>query len=675
MNAPDHIHRRIEELRKDINFHSNRYYQLDDPLISDSEFDALMTELQSLEAQHPELYSPDSPTQRVGATPVKAFTEIRHQETMLSLENAYNENDVAAFLQRLLQRLQSVSLQFLVEPKIDGLAVSLLYKDGLLIHGATRGDGQTGEDITNNIRTIRDIPLHLSGEGWPREMEVRGEVFMSKKGFNELNSRALERKEKVFANPRNAAAGSLRQLDPKITAARPLRFYCYGYGAIQKDSLPSTQSELMEKFRNWGLPINEEIRVVQGMDGCLEYYRYLQDLRPQLHYEIDGVVYKVDHLSDRTILGTVARAPRWAIAHKFPAQEATTRVSAIEIQVGRTGALTPVARLEPVSVGGVTVTNATLHNADELARKDIRVGDMVIVRRAGDVIPEVVKSLPDLRSEDLTTFQMPDSCPVCGSEVIQTPGEKISRCSGGLFCAAQRKEAIKHFASRKAMNIDGLGDKLIDQIVERKWVTTVADLYKLTEQQWSQLERMGQKSAENLIAALVKSKNTTLPRFLFSLGIREVGEATAQTISSHFRQLKALELANEEQLQNIPDIGPTVAHNIFTFFRQAHNQEVIQELLDMGIRWNPIEEQTPAEGLPLSGKSFVMTGTLSSMTREEAKSQIQKLGGKVSGSLSKSTDFLIAGDEPGSKLKKANELGITILDESQFLENLRINPV
>jgi len=665
VNAPEEVQRRASELRKEIEFHNQRYYQLDSPLISDAEYDRLMQELLAIERQYPELATPDSPTQRVGAPPVKAFATVRHEIPMLSLDNAFSDQDLEDFHRRVVQRLGRNDVDYLVEPKLDGLAVSVVYDKGILICGATRGDGQTGEDITHNVRTIRDIPLKLTGSGWPERFEVRGEVFMPKKGFLALNERARQNSDKVFVNPRNAAAGSLRQLDPKITASRHLCFYSYGYGIFPSDLLPDTQKELMDRFKSWGIPISPELHVVHGINGCLGYYRDLLARRHDLPYEIDGVVYKVDRLADRNVLGFVARAPRWAIAHKFPAEEATTKVIAIEVQVGRTGALTPVARLDPVFVGGVTVTNATLHNADEVHRRDIRAGDTVIVRRAGDVIPEIVKSLPELRPAEAPIFQMPIRCPVCGSDVELEPGEAIARCSGGLFCAAQHKESVKHFASRRAMDIDGLGDKLVDQILENKLIETVADLYHLTVEQLAALERMGRKSAENLVNALERSKHTTLPRFLYALGIREVGEVTAHTLADHFRTLDNIIAADEETLQRVPDVGPSVAHHIRTFFQQPHNVEVVRALLDAGVHWDEIAEVKTEQ--PLRGQTFVITGTLVSMTRDEAKARLQTLGGKVAGSVSKSTSYVIAGADPGSKLAKAQELGVETLDEAGFL--------
>jgi DNA ligase (NAD+) len=666
VSVPEDLQCRAAELRGQIEFHNLRYYQLDSPLIADAEYDQLMRELSDLESRYPELRTPDSPTQRVGAPPVKAFAEVRHAIPMLSLENAFADEDLWEFSRRVAQRLQHELAEYLAEPKLDGLAVSLVYQGGVLVCGATRGDGQTGEDITHNVRTIRGIPLRLAGSGYPEQFEVRGEVFMPKAAFLALNDKARLNGEKTFANPRNAAAGSLRQLDPKITAARLLCFYCYGYGVFPEERLPETQHELMDRFKSWGIPVNPELRVLRGVEECLAYYRDLLIRRHDLPYEIDGVVYKVDRLADRAVLGSVARAPRWAIAHKFPAEEATTRVQSIEVQVGRTGALTPVARLEPVFVGGVTVTSATLHNADEVQRRDVRIGDTVIVRRAGDVIPEIVKSLPELRPADAPVFVMPDHCPVCGSEVELEPGEAIARCSGGLYCPAQHKESIKHFASRRAMDIDGLGDKLVDQVLDNKLIRTVADLYRLTAEQLAALDRMGDKSAQNLVEALERSKRTTLPRFLYALGIREVGEVTAETLARHFRDLDKVMDADEDQLMKVPNIGPSVAHHIYTFFRQAHNREVIQALLDAGVQWEAMPET--AGGQPLEGLTFVITGTLSDMTRDQAKARLKSLGGKVTGQISQATDYLVAGEAAGSKLAKAQELGVKVLDEAAFLD-------
>ena len=671
MNIPAHCQLRAQQLREEIEQHNRRYYQLDAPIVSDAEYDALLRELQRLEAQFPELLTSDSPTQRVGAAPLKAFAEVRHEVPMLSLDNAFSDEEVSEFARRIREKLEREDLEFVAEPKLDGLAISLLYEDGVLARAATRGDGHSGEDVTQNVRTIRAIPLRLTGAGYPQRFEVRGEVFMLKAGFEAMNRRALEAGEKVFVNPRNAASGSLRQLDPKITAARPLSFLCYGFGIYPEEQLPERQQDLIEAFRRWGLPISPEYQVVRGTQGCLTYYRDLLNRRHQLPYEIDGVVYKLCHFAWQEEMGFVARAPRWAIAHKFPAEEATTRVLAIDIQVGRTGALTPVARLEPVFVGGVTVTNATLHNADEVARKDIRVGDTVVVRRAGDVIPEVVKSIAEKRPPDAAIFQMPERCPVCGSEVECEPGESISRCTGGLYCPAQHKEAIKHFASRRALDIEGLGDKLVDQLLEKKLVDTVADLFRLKIDNLAELERMGQKSAENLLKALEKSKSTTLPRFLYALGIREVGEVTAQNLATHLHTLDAIMGADETILQAIPDVGPTMATHIAAFFRQPHNREVIQALREVGMRWDEALGPSIAVERTLAGKTFVLTGTLTTLTRDQAKEKLQTLGAKVTGSVSKKTDYVVAGTDPGSKLADARELGIEVIDETALLAMLQ----
>lgn len=667
MNNSSSVRDRASELRRRIDIHNAHYHQLDEPLISDAEYDGLMQELLALEEAHPELVDPDSPTQRVGAPPNQTFSEVGHTVPMLSLENAFSEDDVSDFERRITQRLRQNALELVVEPKIDGLAVSLIYEQGILTQAATRGDGRVGEDITANIRTIRAIPQQLHGSGWPERFDVRGEVFMPKQGFRDLNAKALESGDKQFANPRNAAAGSLRQLNPDVTRNRPLDFFCYGWGVFPEEDLPETHSALLSRFGTWGIPTNPEIRVVNGISQCLLRYQEIASRRHQLPYEIDGLVYKVNHLSDRERLGFIARAPRWAIAHKFPAEEATTRVNAIDIQVGRTGALTPVARLEPVFVGGVTVTNATLHNAIEVNRKDIRVGDTVTVRRAGDVIPEVVKSLAELRPANTEPFRMPTLCPVCHSEVVSIEGEAIARCSGGLFCPAQNKEAIKHFASRRAINIDGLGDKLVDQLLETKLITTVADLYDLKIDQLAALERLGKKSASNLVRSIDASRDTTFARFIFALGIREVGEVTAQTLARHFTDLDHLIEADEPYLLTIPNIGPSVAQHIMTFFRQSHNLEVIARLRSAGVHWNPTIMDPAQKPGHLTGKTFVITGTLDRMPRDKAKERIQSLGGKVAGTVSGKTDYVIAGSDPGSKLAKARELGISVLDEQEFL--------
>ena len=657
------IAQRAEQLREQINYHNYRYYVLDDPEIPDAEYDRLLRELQALEAEHPELVTPDSPTQRVGAEPLKAFGEVRHEIPMLSLANAFSDEELEDFDRRVRERLgRDTAVSYAAEPKLDGLAISLLYENGRLVRAATRGDGTTGEDVTQNVRTIDAIPLRLRGKDYPPLLEVRGEVFMPKAGFAALNEQQRDKGEKAFANPRNAAAGSLRQLDSRITASRPLTFFSYGVGKVAGGSLPEKHSAIMAQLRDWGLPVSPELKLVEGAEGCLGYYQDLGRRRDGLPYEIDGVVYKVDSLALQDELGFVSRAPRWAIAHKFPAQEELTVLHDVEWQVGRTGALTPVARLEPVHVAGVMVSNATLHNLDEIERKDVRVGDTVIVRRAGDVIPEVVSVVMARRPSHTRKIHLPETCPVCGSDVERPEGEAVARCTGGLFCPAQRKNAIKHFASRRAMDIEGLGDKLVEQLVDSGLVATVADLYELSVEQVAGLERMAEKSAQNLITALTESKRTSLARFLFALGIREVGEATAQNLAQYFGDLAELMAADEAALQDVPDVGPVVAQHIAHFFQQAHNREVIEKLLAAGINWPKIEVREVAE-LPLAGKTIVLTGTLS-MPRDEAKARLQALGAKVAGSVSKKTSLVVAGEDAGSKLAKAQELGIEVIDEA-----------
>ncbi len=671
MKIPAEIERRAEELREQLNLHNYRYYVLDDPEVPDSTYDRLMRELQALEQQYPQLIDPSSPTQRVGAQPLEGFGEVQHRIPMLSLDNAFSDEDMLDFDRRVRERLGGVEqVIYTAEPKLDGLAISLRYESGVLVQAATRGDGSQGEDVTLNVRTIPSVPLRLLGSDWPEVLEVRGEIYMPLAGFAKLNEQARIRGEKGFANPRNAAAGSLRQLDPKITAQRPLAMYCYGFGEISDGPLATTQSESIRRLADWGLRVSPEMRTVAGAAGCLDYYRDISERRATLDYEIDGVVFKVDNLEQQARLGFVSRAPRWAIAQKFPAQEEMTRLLAIDIQVGRTGALTPVARLEPVNVAGVTVTNATLHNEEEIRRKDIRVGDRVVVRRAGDVIPQVVRSIPEQRSSDLPVFRMPEQCPVCGSDVIRDADEAVIRCSGGLFCPAQRRQAIRHFAARRAMDIEGLGDKLIDQLVSRGMVETPADLFHLQLDELEQMERMGRKSATNLLEALEKSKQTSLGRFLFALGIREVGEATAQALANHFGELQPIMQADIEALIQVSDVGPVVAQHLFTFFRQEHNREVIQALIDAGVHWEPIVVPDPDE-LPLAGKVFVITGTLS-QPRDQIKQQLIARGAKVTGSVSKKTDYLVAGAEAGSKLAKAESLGIAILDEAGLAELLAL---
>ncbi len=649
-------------LRDEISRHNYHYYVLDDPLIPDSEYDRLLRELQALEAEHPKLITPDSPTQRVGASPLDGFDEIQHRVPMLSLENAFSDEEMEGFDQRVRERLESEQeIVYAAEPKMDGLAISLRYEKGVLVQAATRGDGTRGEAVTQNVRTIPSVPLRLLADGWPEILEVRGEIYMPLSGFERINQQARKRGEKGFANPRNAAAGSLRQLDPRITAQRPLAMFCYGVGELSGGDLAPSYHESVRQLSRWGLRVSPELRIVNGVAGCLDYYRRLAERREHLDYDIDGVVFKVDSLAQQRVLGFVSRAPRWAVARKFPAQEEITRLLEIDVQVGRTGALTPVARLKPVTVAGVTVTNATLHNAEEIQRKDIRIGDWVIVRRAGDVIPQVVRVIPDRRPPDTRIFQMPDSCPVCGSEVIQDADGVVLRCSGGLYCPAQRREAIKHFASRRAMDIEGLGDKLVEQLVKRQLVSSPADLYQLDQETLAGLERMGEKSTHNLIQALQRSKSTTLARFLFALGIREVGEATAQALATHFGTLKAIHQAGIEALQEVSDVGPVVAEHLVTFFRQPHNQEVLEKLLEAGVHW-PAVAMPAVDRQPLKGKSFVLTGTLS-QPRSQIKEALQSLGAKVTGSVSKKTDYVVAGVDAGSKLEKAERLGLEILDE------------
>lgn len=670
MTVIQQVMQQVEKLRQQINEHNYRYYVLDDPSIPDAEFDQLFEKLKALEKQHPEFITPDSPTQRVGAKPLKTFAEIHHEIPMLSLENAFTDEDTIAFDQRIRDRLHvDHEIEYVCEPKLDGLAVTIYYEKGVLTRAATRGDGETGEDITENIRTIPMVPLHLRGKEYPRLLEVRGEVYMPKKGFEELNAHALKRGEKVFVNPRNAAAGSLRQLDSRVTAERPLEIFCYGVGLVSDKSLSSSHFEMLMALKNWGLRVSSDVKTAKGIDKCLDYYNHLQKKRDHLPYEIDGVVYKVNSIDLQNKLGFVSRAPRWAVAHKFPPEEVSTTLEAVEFQVGRTGALTPVARLKPVFVHGVTVSNATLHNMDEIQRKDIHIGDTVIVRRAGDVIPEVVAAIKHLRPKDSKEIHLPKQCPVCHSKVEHIEGEAVARCSGGLFCPAQRKEAIKHFASRRAMNIDGLGDKLVEQLVDLNKVDNVADLYSLTSDQLAGLERMAEKSAQNILDALEKSRKTTLARFLFALGIREVGEATAKQLANHFGDLPSLFSATEDDLQKVSDIGPVVAKHIVLFFAEKHNRTVIDKLLKAGIQWEKIKKSSHT--LLLEGQTFVLTGTLSTMTREDAKEKVEKLGGKVSGSVSKKTTYVIVGDEAGSKLDKAKELDVAIMDENEFLNFLK----
>jgi DNA ligase (NAD+) len=662
--------KRVAELKETLERYNYRYHALDDPEVPDAEYDRLMLELRALETQHPGLLTPDSPTQRVGAAPVAAFGAVKHRLPMLSLDNAFSEDDVRDFDRRIRERLDREGpIRYAAEPKLDGLAVSARYENGVFVQGATRGDGETGEDITVNLRTIKALPMKVRADRPPRVLEVRGEVFMPLAGFERFNREAIARGEKSFVNPRNAAAGSLRQLDPRLTAARPLDLFIYALGIVEGGELPAHHSAILQALRHWGFKICPQSRVVEGADGCLDYYREMGTLRSKLPYQIDGVVYKVDDLDLQRQLGFISRAPRWAIAHKFPAEEALTTVRGIEFQVGRTGALTPVARLEPVFVGGVTVSNATLHNMDELTRKDVRVGDTVIVRRAGDVIPEVVKVLLERRVADARLVTLPTHCPVCGSPVVREADQAVARCTGRLICPAQRKEEIKHFASRRALDIQGLGDKLMEQLVDGDWVRTPADLFELKTEQLATLERMGEKSAQKLQAAILASKHTTLPRFLYALGMRDVGEATALALAQHFGEISALRQASEDEIQRVPDVGPVVAKNVAAYFRDPGNAAVVDRLIANGITWPaPAPVSSDAK---LGGKTFVLTGTLQALTREAAEEAIVQLGGKVSGSVSKKTHYVVVGADAGSKLKKAEQLGIAVLDEAAFLKLLK----
>jgi DNA ligase (NAD+) len=658
---------RVRELRDLLERYNYRYHALDDPEVPDAEYDRLMRELRELEQQHPQLAAADSPSARVGAAPIGAFGTVRHRVAMLSLDNAFSDTEVRDFDRRIRERLppgplaDAPDLRYSAEPKLDGLAVSAWYERGLFVQGATRGDGETGEDITQNLRTIGALPLRLRGRGWPDQLEVRGEVYMPIAGFERFNAEAAVRGEKPFVNPRNAAAGSLRQLDPRITAARPLDLFAYGIGYVAGGELPHSQGALLRQLRDWGFKISAQVRTVLGVDGCLAYFHALAAERSRLAYQIDGVVYKLDDIDAQVQLGFVSRAPRWAIAHKFPAEEALTTVRDIEFQVGRTGTLTPVARLEPAFVGGVTVSNATLHNMDELTRKDVRIGDVVVIRRAGDVIPEVVRVLPERRPPDARSVTLPAVCPVCGSPVVRDGTQAAARCSGGRRCAAQRKEEIKHFASRRALDIHGLGDKLVEQLVDAGLVNTAADLFLLSPAQLAELERMGEKSAQKLAAAIAAARSTTLPRFLYALGIRDVGEATALALARHFGDLASLRSADSTAIQRVPDVGPIVAAHVASYFSDPENRAMVDRLLALGLAW-PALEVAERSG-SLAGRVVVLTGTLAGMSRDEAQAAIVARGGKVSGSVSKKTDYVVAGAEPGSKLAKAQALGVPVLDE------------
>lgn len=659
--------RRAAELTELLNYHNHRYYVLDDPEIPDSEYDRMLRDLQSIEHAYPELSSIESPTQRVGAAPAGKFEEAEHLQPMLSLGNAFTAEEVQDFDRRVREGLGvSGQVAYSAEPKLDGAAVNLLYEKAVLVRASTRGDGTTGEDITQNVRTIPTVPLRLQGKGHPDRVEVRGEIFMKLAGFVSLNQGIESEGGKPFVNPRNAAAGSLRQLDSRVTAARPLTMFAYGIGEWDGAERPDSHAALLVRLAEWGFAISPDASLVTGHQGCLEYYEKMQLKRPDLPYEIDGVVYKVDSSVLQEQLGYVSRAPRWAIAHKFPAQEELTVIRDVEFQVGRTGALTPVARLEPVFVGGVTVSNATLHNMDEIERKDIRIGDTVFVRRAGDVIPEVVRVLPERRPDTARIIELPGSCPVCDSDVQRMPGEAVARCVGGLYCKAQRKEALIHFASRRAMDIEGLGTKLIEQLVDADLVRTPADIFELKAEQLQEMERMGAKSAENVVAAIGKSKSTSFPRFIFALGIREVGETTAKSLARHMVDLETLMAADLEILQSTPDVGPVVAGNIVRFFAEPHNREVVTRLVELGVTWDAMPQPEVSDS-PFNGKIVVITGTLAEMSRDEAKELLESLGARVTGSVSKKTDFVLAGENPGSKVEKAKKLGIAILDESILL--------
>ncbi|MBK4715535.1 MULTISPECIES: NAD-dependent DNA ligase LigA [Tenebrionibacter/Tenebrionicola group] len=663
----------LTQLRTTLRHHEYLYHVLDAPEIPDAEYDRLMRALRELEAQHPELITPDSPTQRVGAQPLTQFTQVRHEVPMLSLDNVFDEESWQAFYKRIQDRLHDeAEITFCCELKLDGLAVSLLYEDGLLTRASTRGDGATGENITSNVRTIYAIPLRLHGEDIPRRVEIRGEVFLPQAGFEKINEEARRTGGKVFANPRNAAAGSLRQLDPRITAKRPLTFFCYGVGLLEGGELPASHFERLQRFKSWGLPVSDRVCLCTGSDGVLAFYHQVEQARSTLGFDIDGVVAKVDAIPLQEELGFVARAPRWAVAFKFPAQEQMTTVRDVEFQVGRTGAITPVARLEPVQVAGVLVSNATLHNADEIERLGLRIGDHVVIRRAGDVIPQVVNVVLSERPDETREVVFPAHCPVCGSDVERVEGEVVTRCTGGLICAAQRKEALWHFVSRRAMNVDGMGVKLIDQLVDKEYVKTPADLFGLSAGILTGLDRMGPKSALNLVNALEKAKETTFARFLYALGIREVGEATAAGLAAHYGTLDALMAASIEDLQQVPDVGIVVATHVFNFFEEESNREVIAELTGkVGIHWPaPVVVKAEEIDSPFAGKTVVLTGSLSQMSRDDAKARLVALGAKVSGSVSKKTNLVVAGEAAGSKLAKAQELGIDVIDEAEMLRLL-----
>ena len=662
----------VGSLRQQINHHNYQYHTLDQPRISDAEFDRLFRDLNALEQEHPDLVSDDSPTQRIGSVPLSAFSQVQHELPMLSLDNAFGEDDMRDFDRRVKTRLElPTTIGYDCEPKIDGVAVSLLYENGSLVRGATRGDGATGEDITRNVRTIESIPLSLMGEGYPSRLEVRGEVYFPLSSFDRMNLAAEKAGQKVFANPRNASAGTLRQLDSRETARRPLTMFAYSIGIVEGGELPGTQSGILAALASWGIRVNPLIETVVGVEGCIEYYNKLLALRSSLDYEIDGVVFKLDGIAEQRKLGMLTRTPRWAIAHKFPAEEGITVLEDVEFQVGRTGAVTPVARLKPVQVGGVTISNATLHNMDEVARLDLVIGDTIVVQRAGDVIPKVVSVLRGKRPKKTRQIILPAQCPACGSEVLQAEGEVIARCTGGFRCSAQIKESIRHFASRLALDIEGLGDKLVNQLVDAGLISSPADLFQLTLEQLVNLERMAPRSANNLLDALEKSKSTTLSRFIYALGIQEVGESTARNLAQFYHDIAVLRQADEEALQEVPDIGPIVAKKIVNFFQQDTNRQVIDTLLKSGVGW--VEQESFAISGALAGETYVLTGTLMSLTRNDAKARLMSLGAKVSGSVSVKTSYVVAGDAAGSKLTKAQEFGVAILSEADLLQRLEVH--
>ena len=664
--VPEEISAEAESLREALNHHNYLYHTLDEPQISDAEYDQLFRRLKEIEAEYPTLVTDDSPTQRVGSEPLEGFTQVQHERPMLSLDNAFSAEDLADFDRRVRSRLETEQqIEYVCEPKIDGVAVSLIYESGKLVQGATRGDGSTGENITQNVRTIESVPLKLRGKGFPDRLEVRGEIYIAKSSFAQINAEAEAEGGKIFANPRNAAAGSLRQLDPRLTAKRKLTMFSYSVGLVEGGELPGRHSDILKQLGKWGFRTNPETKVVTGVDDCNKFFVALGERRHDLDYEIDGVVFKVNDMVLQRRLGMLTRTPRWAIAHKFPAEQGTTTLLDVEFQVGRTGAVTPVARLQPVKVGGVTISNATLHNMDEVKRLGVMIGDTVLLQRAGDVIPKIIAVVEAERTSNARPIELPDHCPACGSDVVQLAGEVIARCSGGLICSAQRKESIRHFASRLAMDIEGLGDKLVEQLVDADMINSPADLFSLKATDLIELERMAPKSANKLLESLEKSKHTTLPRFIYALGIQEVGESTARNLALFFGDMGSLRDADDERLRSVPDVGPIVAAKIRHFFTQPENIKVIDRLIEAGIVWE--EEASNADPEALIGQTFVLTGTLSQLSRNEAKAKLQSLGAKVAGSVSKNTSVVVAGDAAGSKLTKAQELGIEVIDEQALV--------